>query len=143
MREDLPQEDLSDLRFQAPRGRGKPWNPLTYKIIGACQKVHRALGPGFAEGIYQKALEKELMLRNIGFCSQPDYEVYYEGMLCGRFRPDMVVEDTVVLELKAVAELAKEHRLQTIGYLKASQHPVGLLINFGAASLEVRRFLNT
>ena len=117
-------------------------DPLTYAIIGAAQKVHAALGPGFTESTYQAALCKELMLRDIPFQSQPEYEVFYQKTLCGVFRPDMVVYGQVVVELKAVSSLSKEHRAQTISYLRASELPTGLLINFGAASLEVKRFKN-
>jgi len=117
-------------------------DPLTYAIIGAAQKVHAALGPGFTESTYQAALCKELMIRDIPFQSQPEYEVFYEGTLCGVFRPDMVVHGQVVVELKAVSALSKEHRAQTISYLRASVLSTGLLINFGGPSLEVRRLKN-
>ena len=115
---------------------------LTYELIGAAQKVHRTLGPGFAESVYHKALSKELMLLGVPFASQKEYEVFYEGTLCGSYRPDLVVRDEVVVELKAVAALAKEHRMQTISYLKASGLTRALLINFGETSLEVRRLKN-
>jgi len=82
------------------------------------------------------------MIKEVGFVSQPQYEVSYEGMLCGTYQPDLVVYDTVLLELKAVSALAAEHKAQTISYLKASGLPVALLINFGATSLEYRRFQN-
>ena len=117
-------------------------DPLTYAIIGAAQKVHGMLGPGFVESTYQAALCKELMLREIHFESQKEFEVFYEGMLCGTYRPDLVVAEKVILELKAVKELAKEHRMQALSYLKASGLPLALLINFGSTSLEVRRLRN-
>lgn len=82
------------------------------------------------------------MLNGISFESQREFEVFYEGMLCGTYRPDIVVEGKVIVELKAVAGTIKEHRAQTISYLKASALPVALLINFGSASLHVRRFDN-
>ena len=117
-------------------------DPLTYGIIGAAQKVHRTLGPGFKESTYHKALSKELMIKEIAFASQPEYQVFYEGMLCGTYQPDLVILDTVLLELKAVSAIAPEHKAQTISYLKASGLTVALLINFGARSLEYRRFQN-
>jgi|GEM_PF-575023 len=120
-------------------GKGADVDALTYAAIGAAQKVHAVLGPGFTEAVYQRALAKELMLREIPFQSQPEYEVFYEGALCGTYRPDMVVAGTVIVELKAVAAPAKEHVAQAVSYLKASGHPVALLLNFGAPSLEVRR----
>ena len=113
---------------------------LTYQIIGAAQKVHRALGPGFTERTYHQALCKELMMCSLAFESEHEYEVYYEGVLCGTYRSDLTVDETVIVELKAVAELAKEHRMQTISYLKASGLPIALLLNFGSTSLESRRF---
>jgi GxxExxY protein len=117
-------------------------DPLTYGLIGAAQKVHRTLGPGFKESTYHKALTKEFMIKDIAFASQPQYQVYYEDMLCGVYQPDLVVMNTVLLELKAVSAIAPEHRTQTISYLKASGLQVALLINFGARSLEYRRFQN-
>ncbi len=117
-----------------------PVNALTYAIIGAAQKVHGTLGAGFAESTYHNALSKELMLRGIALESQCEFEVRYEGMLCGTYKPDMVVEGKVVVELKAVVDTVKEHRAQTISYLKASGFPVALLINFVSASLQVMRF---
>ena len=119
-----------------------PINALTYAIIGAAHKVHGALGAGFTESTYHKALSKELMLTGISFESQREFKVFYEGMLCGTYKPDMVVEGNIVVELKAVINTVKEHRAQTISYLKASELPVALLINFGSASLQVRRFEN-
>ncbi len=117
-------------------------DPVTYTIIGAAQKVHSALGPGFSESTYHAAFCKELILRDIPFESQREFEVYYEKTLCGTYRPDLVIMDTVIVELKAVSELCKEHRVQTLSYLKASELSVGLLINFGSASLEWRRLVN-
>ncbi len=117
-------------------------DPITYGIIGAAQKVHRTLGPGFKESTYHKALSKELMIREMAFDSQRQYEVFYEDMLCGVYQPDLVVQDTILLELKAVSTIAPEHKAQTISYLKASGLQVALLINFGAKSLDYRRFKN-
>jgi GxxExxY protein len=115
---------------------------LTYLIIGASRKVHRTLGPGFTESTYQAALREELVLRRTPFESQREFDVYYEGTLCGRYKPDLVVSGKVVVELKAVAALAKEHRSQALSYLKASGLPLALLLNFGGVSLEVRRLRN-
>ena len=117
-------------------------DPLTYTIIGAAQKVHRALGPGFRESTYQQALAKELLDRKIPFASQPEYEVVYEGVLCGTYRPDIVVDENVVLELKAISSLTKDHMAQTLSYLKATGLRTALLLNFGTASLQWHRFRN-
>jgi len=121
---------------------GAVQDPQTYEIIGAAQKVHRTLGAGFVEATYENALSLELVSRKIPFTRQPKYEVQYESTCCGTYNPDMVIRDRVVVELKAVSALCKEHIVQTISYLRASGHPVALLLNFGAASLEFRRFEN-
>ena len=118
-------------------------DPVTYAVIGAAQKVHRTLGPGFVEATYHNALMKELTMQEVPFDSQREFDVYYEGTRCGTYRPDLVIENRVIVELKAVADICKEHRMQTISYLKASSLPTALLINFGAPSLEFRRLANT
>lgn len=119
--------------------RPSPIDSLAYVVIGAAQKVHRVLGPGFTENIYQAALERELVQRKIPFESQKELQVFYEGYLCGMYRADMLVYGRLILELKAVAQLAKEHKAQTKSYMKASGLPAALLLNFGATSLEVWR----
>ena len=136
------ERDKSAIESQNGLDTSDPINLLTHTIIGVAQKVHRTLGAGFTESTYHNALSRELMIREISFESQRQFEVYYERMLCGTYRPDMVVEGTVIVELKAVANMAKEHRAQTISYLKASGLSVALLINFGSVSLQVRRFEN-
>jgi GxxExxY protein len=122
---------------------GAVQDPLTYEIIGAAQKVHRTLGPGFTEATYENALSLELVSRKIPFVRQPNYDVLYEGKHCGTYNPDIVIRDKVVVELKAVSAFGKEHVAQAISYLRASGHPVALLLNFGAPSLEFRRFEKT
>ena len=126
----------------AGRRRASLRDPLTFAIIGAPQKVHRTLAPGFKESTYQHALTVELAGREIPFVSQPEFDVLYEGVLCGKYQPDIVVENRVVLELKAVNSFAPEHFAQTTSYLRASGLPVALLINFGSKSLTWRRFQN-
>ena len=127
---------------EACKDRPEIDDPLTYEIIGAAQKVHRTLGPGFGESVYHKALGKELTVREIPFESEPQFEVFYENYLCGIYKPDFVVDKKVVVEIKALAEVAPRDRMQTISYLKASGLRTGLLLNFGAASLEFRRLKN-
>jgi len=112
---------------------------LTYLIIGAAQKVHRTLGPGFGEHIYHRALARELMLRQLPFESEKELEVFYESYLCGTFKPDFIVGALIIVELKAVAELCADHWAQTKSYLKASGLDNALLMNFGGRSLETRR----
>ena len=102
----------------------------------------QTLGPGFKESTYQHALEVELKTCEIRFAIQPEYDVMYEGVLCGKYQPDIVVENRVVLELKAVSALADEHIAQALSYLRASGLSVALLINFGSKSLTWKRFQN-
>ena len=126
-----------------PRRTGNTFDdPVTYAVIGAAQKVHRALGVGFTEGTYHAALSRELTLEQIPHDSEREFKVYYEGAPCGVYRADLVVQGDVIVELKSVSKLCDEHRLQTISYLKASGFSRALLVNFGASSLEVRRFSN-
>jgi GxxExxY protein len=119
-------------------------NAITYAIIGAAIEVHRELGPGFGEEIYQRAMEVELGMRSIPFQRQAAFIVMYKGTKVGSGRIDLVVVDQVVVELKAVDAFAPIHRLQVISYLKAIGLKVGLLINFNVLKLieGVRRVAN-
>jgi GxxExxY protein len=112
---------------------------LTYLIIGCAQKVHATLGPGFPEAVYQKAMCLELIRSKAPFENEKAYEVAYEGVICGEFRADLVVGGAVVVELKALASLNGDHLAQVLAYLKASGLKVGLMLNFGRQSLEVKR----
>ena len=112
---------------------------LTYRIIGCAQKVHGALGPGFPEAVYHRALCQELMEQKIPFDNEKAFRVHYNGVCCGEFRADLVVDEAVITELKALASIDGEHLAQTLSYLKVSGLQVGLLINFGRKSLETKR----
>jgi len=112
---------------------------LTYAIIGCCQRVHSALGPGFPESVYHKALCHELMLAKMPFESEKAFEVHYREACCGLFRVDLVVDERVVVEIKALNRLNGDHMSQVLSYLKASGLHVGLLVNFGQRSLETKR----
>ena len=112
---------------------------LTYTIIGCAQKVHAVLGPGFPEAVYHKAMCMELVKAKMPFESEKAYEVAYEGVTCGEFRADLVVAGAVVTEFKALASLNGDHMAQVLAYLKASGLEIGLLLNFGRQSLEVKR----
>lgn len=117
-------------------------DPQTYAIIGAAFEVHRALGRGFLEGVYQAALAVELQLQKIPFQKEVDLPVQYKGTLLPCFfRPDFVCFDEIIIETKAVKELTKIEEAQIINYLKVSGFQRGLLINFGAESLEYKRFV--
>ena len=98
-------------------------------------EVHRALGPGYAESVYEHALAIELALRQIPYSRQHSTEVTYKGVRVGEQRLDFVVADAVILELKAVEEMANVHHAQLISYLKATQMKLGLLMNFNVSML--------
>ncbi len=114
----------------------------TYAIIGAAMEVHRELGGGFLEPVYQEALELELTLRKIAFLSQPQVAVVYKGRRLNKsYQPDLICFDEIIVELKALSKLSGTEEAQMINYLKATGYKVGLLINFGGSSLEYRRFV--
>jgi GxxExxY protein len=104
---------------------------LTEKIIAAFYHVYNALGYGFLESVYQKAMLIELQKQNLAVQPHLAVCVYYEGQSVGEFFPDLVVEDLVIVELKGVKVLATEHEAQLLDYLNATRFEVGLLLNFG------------
>jgi len=113
---------------------------LTQKIIGCCFEVHRLLGPGFVEKIYSNALQHQLKLQNFSFVAEKEFSVVYKDQFVGNFRCDIFIENTVIIELKAVTGiLPKLFELQVLSYLKASNVKTGLLINFGNPSCEIKR----
>ena len=114
---------------------------ITFEIIGAAMEVHRVLGPGFLESMYQRGLETELDCRAIRFEAQKRIVVVYKGEPLGEHVLDLVVKGRIVVELKAVKELTDQHQAQVISYLKASGLHIGLLINFAKSSLEHKRIL--
>jgi GxxExxY protein len=117
------------------------YKELTYAIIGAAMEVHKILGGGFLEAVYQKALAYELCLCNIPFEEQVRLLVYYKEQLVGEYIADFVIDGKVIVENKAVSTLTEAHTAQTIHYLAATKHKVALLINFGSKSLEHRRLV--
>jgi GxxExxY protein len=119
----------------------REYGDLTYRVVGAAMAVHRVLGPGFPEKLYQQALAIELTEQGVGFERERPVEVFYGEAKLGDFYLDFLVEDSIVLELKAVEELTSQHQHQVISYLTASGREVGLLINFGGSSLEHKRIL--
>jgi len=113
---------------------------LTRKIIGCCFEVHRALGPGFNEKIYAKALEHQLTLEHLNFIAEKEFNVVFKDQFAGKFRCDIFVEGKVIVELKSVTGFTpKLFKSQVLSYLKASNVKTGLLINFGNSSCEVSR----
>ena len=115
----------------------------TFAIRGAVFEVYREMWCGLLEAVYQECLEKELAARNIPFVSQPELKLNYKGeSLQQTYRPDLICFDQIVLELKAVKEIAPEHKAQTINYLKATGLETALLVNFGNRKVEYRRLYN-
>jgi len=112
---------------------------LTQQIIGCVVKVHRTLGPGFLEAIYHRALCIELCRAGLKVETEKPVTVFYEGEEVGLHRLDLVVENTVVIELKAVPDLAAAHYEQLRSYIRASALDVGLLVNFGRERSDFRR----
>lgn len=111
---------------------------LTDKIIQAFYDVYNELGFGFLENVYQNALYFELLDRGFAIEPQVEIDVYYRSRAVGKYRADLVVEDLIIIELKAVDSLVKEHEFQLINYLRATNKEVGLLLNFGLKP-EIRR----
>ena len=119
-------------------------DPLTQQIIGLAMRVHSALGPGFLESVYRRALLFELRRAGLKCEEQKRIKVLYEGVLVGEFIADIMVSGSLLLELKAVEVLHTAHEVQTVNYLTATGINVGLLLNFGGRRLQVRRkFRNT
>lgn len=110
-------------------------NQLSGRIIGAAIEVHKQLGPGFLESVYEEALVIEFKHRNIPFQQQPDVNVMYRGHKVGQSRLDLLVEDCIIVELKAVEKLHPIHHAQVISYLRAKNLNLGLLINFNVEVL--------
>ena len=119
-----------------------PMSELTSHIIACAMEVHKTLGPGFEEVFYQRALHHEMAVAGIDASREVWLEVGYKGLSLGKKRVDFVAEDCMV-KIKAKKALEDVDKIQTLSYLKASGYPVGLLINFGAAKLEVKRIANT
>lgn len=117
-------------------------DPLTYKIIGCAMKVHGTLGNGFQEVIYQRCLAIEMEKQGLGFARELEMPIYYEDIHVGTRRADFVVENQVIVELKAIIQLEDAHLAQGLNYLQAYKIDKGLLINFGARSLEVKRLFS-
>lgn len=113
-------------------------NDLTEKVIGCAYRVHNELGVGFVEKVYENSLRLELLSEGLSVKQQHPIPVLYRGEVVGDFFADLVVEDRLIVELKAVQNVVKEHEVQLVNYLAATKVDDGLLINFGS-SVEVKR----
>lgn len=118
------------------------YKEITEKVIGASMKVHAALGNGFQEVIYQRALEIELEESGVRFAREFNMPVFYKGKMIGERRVDFLIEDEIAVELTAILKLEPVHFAQARNYLEAYNLEVGLLINFGSISLEFKRLQN-
>lgn len=115
----------------------------SYRIIGACMKVHSQLGPGFLEAVYQEALEKEFIEQAIPYQREVKLALYYgEEKLKKKYRADFICYGNIIIELKAVSHIPKMFYHQVKNYLKASNYRLGILVNFGESSLVYHRILN-
>jgi GxxExxY protein len=114
---------------------------LTHKIIGCAMKVHNTMGNGFQEVIYQRCLAIEMGKQGLSFIREQEIPVYYEGIEVGKRRVDFFVEDRVLVEIKAIIKLEDVHLAQGLNYLEAFKLETGLLLNFGAKSLEFKRLI--
>ncbi len=115
---------------------------LTYKIIGCAMKVHNTLGPGFQEVIYQRCLAIELGRAGLSFEREKEHKIFYDGIDVGTRRADFVVENKIVIEIKAMVNLEDVHIAQAKNYTVAYDFPKGLLINFGSQSLQYKLMFN-
>jgi len=117
-------------------------NEASNKIIGCAIKIHKALGPGFVEKIYSQAMAYELEKEKIEFLREKSIRIEYESVLLGEQRLDFLVEDEIVLEIKAAYEINNFHIAQTLSYLKAAGKRLGLILNFSRPRLQIKRVVN-
>lgn len=117
------------------------YSDLTYKIRGAIFAVWKELGPAFKETIYQKALEREFIKRNILFISQKQVDIIYDGKKIGIYKPDFVIDDKILIELKVLPRLTKLEEKQIWYYLKGTNYKLALLVNFGGQKLQIKRWI--
>ena len=119
------------------------YSDITARVIGAAMEVHKFLGNGFPEVIYQRGLEKEMKLQGLPFQREFTMPIFYKGEKIGARRVDFLVYKVISVELKAIVKLEDVHLAQAINYLEAYNLEIGLLLNFGAKSLEIKRLINS
>ena len=114
----------------------------TFKIIGICMEVHRNLGPGLLEVVYKDALEIEFKANNLPFEREKEFSIEYKGVILPhKFYADFIVNEDIVLEVKAIKEFSGEHTAQVLNYMKLSESEIGLLVNFQNKSLQHKRLV--
>jgi GxxExxY protein len=118
-----------------------PYLDLTSEVLDSAIKIHKKLGPGFNESVYQKALKIELSKKDIPFENEMEVFLIYDGIEFGRQRLDIVVDEKFILELKAVKGISEVHMAQIISYLKATGLKLGLILNFAKPKLEIKRVI--
>jgi len=126
-----------------PDAASYPHQELTQKIIGAAFEVHRELGPGFLEKVYETALAREMETRGLPARPQAEITVHYKGQPVGVYYADILVDGKVICEIKATETLASAHEAQLLHYLKATGIQVGLLLNFGSQRVQVKRLVRS
>jgi len=119
------------------------YSELTRSVIGAAIDVHKILGAGFLESVYEEAFATELKLRKIPYERQKPIDVVYKDSLAKQFVCDFIVYDKIIVELKAIEKISDIEKAQMLNYLKATGLSLGLLLNFGSDSLEIKRIINT
>jgi GxxExxY protein len=115
------------------------YEDITHKIIGATYRVYNHLGFGFLESVYKKAMVIELAKNSLKVEEEKPLKVYYDNQVVGDFYVDLFVEEAVIVELKSVQSLAKEHEVQLVNYLNGLNKEIGVLINFGPSGVQVKR----
>jgi GxxExxY protein len=118
------------------------YNEITQRIIGCAMNVHSKMKNGYVESVYQKCLAIELKKNHLHFQQEVDVPINYDGIVVGRRRVDFIVEENIIVEIKAVTTLENSHLAQAINYLETHHLHIGLLINFGAKSLQFKRLVN-
>jgi len=119
------------------------YNPVTHKIIGCAMAVHNQLGNGFQEVIYQRALALEFKKQDVSFEREVEMPIYYDNISIGTRRVDFLINNEILVEIKAITELNNINYAQIINYLTAYKLNIGLLINFGEKKLKFKRFVKT
>ena len=119
------------------------FDKLSSQVLGAGVEVHRALGAGYQENVYARAMSVALAARGIPHTCEHEVDLYFLGAHVGKHRIDILVDDKIVVELKAVEKVLEVHKAQTRAYLKSTHKQVALLLNFDAPVLEIKRFVNS